>query len=1018
MIEMAKSIAEIGFEDPENPDKVYKVVKAIYGLHQSPRAWYETLATYLLENGFQRGTIDQTLFIKKQQKDILLKFRLSEGKSASNPIDAEKPLLKDSDGKDVDVHTYSKPNSPQLDNKDLQQIHPDDLEEMDLRWHMAMLTIRARRLLKNIGRKFSLNGNETIRFDKSNVECYNCHKRGHFARECRALRSQDTKHKESTRRTVPVETLALEALVSCDGLSGCDWINQAEEGPANFSLMAYSSTSSNSEYIQMVDYSLWKVIENGNAHLITQVVKGVKTIVALVTVEEKAQRRLDWKAKSTLLMSIPNEHQLKFNSIKDAKSLLQAVQKRFGGNAATKKTQRNLLKQQYEIFITSSSEVLDQTFGRLQKLISQLEIYGESISQKDVNQKFLKSLSPEWNTHTIVWRYKPEIDTLSLDDLYNNLKIYETEFKGTSSLNTNTQSRFDKSNMDCYNFHKRRHFAKECRALRSQDTKHKESTRRIVPVETPVSAALVSCDGLGGYDWSDQAEKGPTNFALMAYSSTSSNSEPAVKIYEAKASVDEPKVVRKNFGPPLIQDWISDSEDEANSKSKIEKKTVKPSFAKIKFVKSKEQVKSPRKITVKQGNPQIDLQDKGVIDSGCSRYMTGNMSYLTDYEEIYGGYVAFGGNPKGRKITGRDQLILLTMCKIVLVFKPHNKTPYEIFHGRTPALIFMRPFGCHVTILNTKDHLGKFDGKADEEFFVGYSLNSKAFRVFNNRTRIVKKNLHIMFSENTPNIAGSGQNWLFDIDALTKSMNYKLVVAGNQSNGNTGRKACDDAGKAKMETVPGKDYILLPLWTANLLFFQESKSSQDDGFQPSSDDGKKRCLLWKILAFNFLSDHKDDDKEAGMNNMDTTIQVRPTLTTRIYKDHLLDQVIEDMHSTTQTRNTSKNLKEHGFVTTIHQRTNHKDLQNCLFACFYHKKNPKRFCSVTNGFKSSFLYGKIEEEVYVCQPPGFKDLDFPDKVYKVEKALYGLHQDLRAWRTYILPRIASKTEAKWNIYQSR
>nr|GFC02208.1 putative ribonuclease H-like domain-containing protein [Tanacetum cinerariifolium] len=128
-----------GFEDPENPDKVYKVVKALYGLHQAPRAWYETLATYLLENGFQRGTIDQTLFIKKQQKDILLvqiyvddiifglqvkqkkdgifisqdkyvaeilrKFRLSKGKSASTPIDAEKPLLKDSNGEDVDVHT-------------------------------------------------------------------------------------------------------------------------------------------------------------------------------------------------------------------------------------------------------------------------------------------------------------------------------------------------------------------------------------------------------------------------------------------------------------------------------------------------------------------------------------------------------------------------------------------------------------------------------------------------------------------------------------------------------------------------------------------------------------------------------------------------------------------------------------------------------------------------------------------------------------------------------------------------
>ncbi|GJS93452.1 hypothetical protein Tco_0800420 [Tanacetum coccineum] len=194
------------------------------------------------------------------------------------------------------------------------------------------------------------------------------------------------------------------------------------------------------QYIQMVDYSLWEVIENGNAPPITKLVEGVETIIAPSTAEEKAQRRLELKARSTLLMGIPNEHQLKFNSIKDAKSLLQAIEKRFGGNAATKKTQRNLLKQQYENFTASSSEVLDQTFDRLQKLISQLEIHGESISQEDVNQKFLRSLSPEWNTHTIVWRNKPEIDTLSLDDLYNNLKIYEPEVKGTSSSSTNIQN--------------------------------------------------------------------------------------------------------------------------------------------------------------------------------------------------------------------------------------------------------------------------------------------------------------------------------------------------------------------------------------------------------------------------------------------------------------------------------------------------------------------------------------------------------------------------------------------------
>ncbi|GJY97698.1 ribonuclease H-like domain-containing protein, partial [Tanacetum coccineum] len=265
--------------------------------------------------------------------------------------------------------------------------------------------------------------------------------------------------------------------------------------------------------------------------------EGVMTEMPITTTKEKAQRRLEVKARSTLMMGIPNEHQLKFNSIKDAKKLLEAVEKRFGRNAATRKTQRNLLKQQYKNFTAPSSEMLDQTFDRLQKLVSQLELLDEKLSQEDVNQKLLRSLSPEWNTHAVVWRNKADLDTMSMDDLYNNLKVYEPEVKGMSSSSSSTQNMafvsssnnntsstneavntahgvstastqltvngnktigFDKSKVECYNCHKRRHFARECRASRNQDNK-KESSRRSVPMETSTSAALVSCDGLGGY---------------------------------------------------------------------------------------------------------------------------------------------------------------------------------------------------------------------------------------------------------------------------------------------------------------------------------------------------------------------------------------------------------------------------------------------------------------------------------------------------------------------------------------
>ncbi|GJR85445.1 hypothetical protein Tco_0209456 [Tanacetum coccineum] len=161
------------------------------------------------------------------------------------------------------------------------------------------------------------------------------------------------------------------------------------------------------QYLQCIDYTLWEIIENGNAPIVTKIVDGKET-------------------------AIP--------PISDAKGPNVAIENRFGGNTATKKTQKNLLKQQYENFAASSTKVIEQTYERLQKLISQLEMHGEVISQEDINQKFLRSLSQEWTMHTIVWRNKPEIETLSLDDLFNNLKAYESEVKGTSSSTTNSHN--------------------------------------------------------------------------------------------------------------------------------------------------------------------------------------------------------------------------------------------------------------------------------------------------------------------------------------------------------------------------------------------------------------------------------------------------------------------------------------------------------------------------------------------------------------------------------------------------
>ncbi|GKC76180.1 putative ribonuclease H-like domain-containing protein, partial [Tanacetum coccineum] len=279
--------------------------------------------------------------------------------------------------------------------------------------------------------------------------------------------------------------------------------------------------------------------------------------------------------------------------------------------------------------------------------------------------------------------------------------------------------------------------------------------------------------------------------------------------------------------------------------------------------------------------------------------------------------------------------------------------------------------------------------------FVGYSINSKAFRVFNSRTRIVEENLHVQFSKNIPNIARNGPNWLFDIDAITKSMNYKPVVTGNQSNGNARTKASDDAGKAIMETILGKDCILLPLWTAdppkddnvnntNNVNAASINKVNDVGGKTSIKllDDLNMPALEDYNIFDLSSDDQDNDAEVDMNNLDTTIQDARRILIK-NKARLVAQGY-----------TQEEGIDYDEVFAPIARIEAIRLL-LAYASF------KGFVVYQMDVKSAFLYGKIEEEVYVCQPPGFEDPDFPDRVYKVEKALYGLHQAPRAWYETLL-----------------
>ncbi|GJX87736.1 hypothetical protein Tco_0339750 [Tanacetum coccineum] len=192
------------------------------------------------------------------------------------------------------------------------------------------------------------------------------------------------------------------------------------------------------QYLTHADYTLWEVIVNGDEPVVASA--SAEGPIPHKTAEQKLARKNELKAKSTLLFSIPDEHLLKFHGIKDAKTLWEAIKTRFGGNKESKKMHRTILKQQYENFTASRSEGLDKTYNRFQKLINQLEIHGEVISKEDENLKLLRSLPSAWNNIALIMRNKSDLDTMSMDDLYNNLKVYEAEIKGQSSSSSNSQN--------------------------------------------------------------------------------------------------------------------------------------------------------------------------------------------------------------------------------------------------------------------------------------------------------------------------------------------------------------------------------------------------------------------------------------------------------------------------------------------------------------------------------------------------------------------------------------------------
>ncbi|GJU89449.1 ribonuclease H-like domain-containing protein [Tanacetum coccineum] len=623
---------------------------------------------------------------------------------------------------------------------------------------------------------------------------------------------------------------------------------------------------------------------------------------------------------------------------------------------------KDCLCDKYDIFFVKDTaiknrfgEVIEQTYERLQKLISQLEMHGEVIPQEDINQKariFLKNTGRKL-------------------DMANKERIG-----------------FDKSNVECFNCHKRGHFARECSEPKNQDNKNREPIRRTVPVEETTSNALVSSKRNLAMIIVTKQKVQPISLSWLILQQvqvllqtlryldiTVLKRKLELVIKEKDKIMDKcktglgynvvPPPYTRNFmpsKPDLVYLILDDFVDvnESVSESVVEKPTVennkpkvntvemfnKPSFAKINFVKSTEQVKSPRKTSVDKnrqntpsprgnkrnwnqlmsgpitvntarpvntvqprtavnnarpmknrvntvndknvnaakpnavvntarpkavlsavkgnkenvvkasscwvwrpkhkvldhGNPQQDLNDKGVIDSGSSRHMTGNRSYLTDYEEIDRGFVAFGGNSKGGKLlkkgkirTGKldfEDVYFVKELKFNLfnVSQMCDKKNGVLFTDTTCVVLspdFKLTDESHVLIkVPRKDNMSSVDLK---NVVPQGGLTCLFAKVKPDESNLWHRRLrHVNFKTMNKLVKGN----------LVRGLPSKLFEINQTCVACQKGKQHKASSKARMETVPGKDYILLPMWHADLLFFLNSKESPNARFKPSGEEVK------------------------------------------------------------------------------------------------------------------------------------------------------------------------------------
>nr|GEW07735.1 hypothetical protein [Tanacetum cinerariifolium] len=1140
-------------------DRLQKLISQLEILDQSLDDLFNNLKIYEAEVKSSSSTSHNTqniVFVSSQNTDSTNESVSAVPIVSAASTKAPASILPNVDNlSDAAIYSFftSQSNSPQLDNEDLKQIDADDLKEMDLKWQMAMLTMRTRRFLQREGRNLGANGTTDIGFDVSKVECYNCHWKGHFTRECRSPR--DTMNKDTQRRTVPADeeptNYALMAFTSSSSSSSSGFDSEAEKERDELKLTLEKFQTSLKNLSKLLESQITdKTILGYDNQVFNSTVFDCNELNSFESDESVPTSPVHDRYKSgegyhvvpppytgtfmpskadlvfhdvlTASETVPNVFNVEPSTTKPTKEMSQSnrpfvlIIKDWVSDSEDESDGEPMPTQIEPSFVQTSEHVKNprtsvkpvehptqaenlrkdipktrdpsQSWLRSQKTLSFLfDVQGnpqQAFKDKEINGGYV-TFGGNPKGGKITGKGKIKTGKLDFDDVnfvkelkFNLFSVSHMCDKKNNVLFTNTKCVVLSSDFKLPDEnHVLLRVPKENNMLCHINFKTMNKLVKGNLVRGLPSKVFENDDTYVAY------KKGKKHRASCKTKPVSFVSQPLQRLH---IDLFEPTFVKslnkKSYCLVVTDDYSR--------------------FSWVFFLATKDETSTILKTFITGIENQINHKVKIIRFNNRTEFKNHDLNQFCGMKGIKKEF-SVAKTPQQNGVAERKNKTLIEAarnmladlllpipfwaeavniaCYVqnrVLVTKPHNKTSYELL-------------------------LGKFNGKADEGFLVGYSVNSKAFRVFNSRTSIVQETLHITFRENQPDVAGSGPTWLFDIDTLTQSLNYQPVITGNQPNHNEGIQGNFDAGKVVKEVVFAQQYVLLPLWSTGSKDPQNTNANdafdvKENEFEvhvsPSSSDKTKKHdaktkreakgkshvdlstgvkdlrdkfeefsvnstnrinaasahvttvgpnLTNSTNSFNAASPsdnavnmpaledivYSDDEEYVGVkanfSNLETSITVSPILTTRVHKDHHVTQIIGDLTLDPQTRSLERMVKEQGskwvfrnkkeergivirnkarLVAQGHTQEEDIDYEEVFapvarieaIGLFLAYASFMCFMVYQMDVKSDFLYETIEEEVYVYQPPGFEDLDYPDKVYKVVKALYGLHQAPRAW----------------------